>query len=70
MSTALNIIQDKFEEFAQVAAPLFHITNVTEYEQALQVVEDLLEQVYEKCLIHELESRNSSYIPGLTEKKF
>ena len=44
MSTALNIIQDKFAEFANVAAPLLHITNESEYEQALQVVEDLLEQ--------------------------
>lgn len=44
MSTALNIIQDKYEEFAQVAAPLLNVTNETEYEQALQVVEDLLEQ--------------------------
>jgi len=44
MSTALNIIQGKFAEFANVAAPLLHITNETEFEQALQVVEDLLEQ--------------------------
>jgi len=44
MSTALNIIQDKFEEFVNVAAPLLHITSETEYEQALQVVEELLEQ--------------------------
>ena len=44
MSTALTIILDKYDEFAQVAAPLLHITNESEYEQALQVVEDLLEQ--------------------------
>jgi HTH-type transcriptional regulator/antitoxin HigA len=44
MSTALNLIQDKFEEFVNVAAPLLHITNETEYEQALQVIEKLLEQ--------------------------
>ena len=47
MSTALNIIQDKYEAFAQVAAPLLHITNETQYEQALSVVESLLEQVGE-----------------------
>ena len=45
MSTAINIIQDKYEEFAHVAAPLLHISNESEYEQALSVVESLLEQV-------------------------
>ena len=44
MSTALNIIQDKYEEFAHVAAPLLHITSESEYEQAQQLVEALLEQ--------------------------
>lgn len=44
MSMALNIIQDKYEEFAHVAAPLLHITNESEYMQALAVVEALLDQ--------------------------
>lgn len=44
MSTALNIIQDKYTEFAQVAASLLHINTEKDYEQALEIVEALLEQ--------------------------
>ena len=44
MSTAINIIQDKYEEFAQLAAPLLNISNEAEYEEALAVIETLLEQ--------------------------
>lgn len=44
MSAALNIIQDKYAEFAQAAAPLLHINTEKGYEQALEVIEALLEQ--------------------------